>query len=70
MEFVIGIFVGALLFWLLFERKKISGSFIIDISDPMNDNLCTLDLHESLDAIWNKKTITLKVKTLEGPSQK
>jgi hypothetical protein len=64
MEFVIGIFVGALLFWLLVDRKKPSGTFIIDCSDPMRDEFCTLDLHESLDSVWRKKKIVLKVKTL------
>lgn len=63
MEFVIGMFVGALLFYLFVDRKKVSGSFIIDCSDPMRDELCTLDLKEPLDVIWKKKTILLKVKT-------
>lgn len=63
MEFVIGMFVGALLFYLFVDRKKSSGNLIIDCSDPMTESLVTLDLHQSLDTIWSKKTILLKVKT-------
>lgn len=62
MEFLIGIFVGALLFWIFFERKKPSGSFVIDFSDVKKD-VYRLELDEDLNNIWSKKYITLKVKT-------
>lgn len=68
MEFVIGLFVGGLLFWLFFERKKPSGRFVMDFSDPVKD-VCRLELDESLDDIWSKKKIVLKVVTIEDLSQ-
>lgn len=68
MEFVIGLFVGGLLFWLFFDRKKPSGKFIMDFSDPAKD-ICRLELDESLDSIWSKKKIVLKVVTIEDLSQ-
>lgn len=63
MEFLIGIFVGGLLYWLFFEHKKPSGTFIIDFSDPDKDvfRLDSLDLND----IYKKKRILLKVETHE-----
>lgn len=66
--FVIGIFVGALLLYVFTNRKKPSGSFTIDISDPDKD-VCRLDLEEDLDDIWTKKYITLRVVTRGSNSQ-
>ena len=66
--FVVGVFVGALLFYIFVDHKKPSGTFIIDCSDPLNENLCTLNLHESLDAIWDKKKIVVNVKTYSNDS--
>ena len=62
MEFLIGIFVGALLFYVFGERKKPSGTFIIDLSDPMKD-ICRLELDENLNDVYGKKQIILNVKT-------
>lgn len=65
--FVIGLFVGGLMFWLFFDRKKStkpSGTFIIDFSDPVKD-VCRIELDESLDNIYTKKEIVLRVKTYE-----
>lgn len=65
--FVIGLFVGGLMFWLFFDRKKPiepSGTFVIDFSDPMKD-VCKLELEESLDSVYTKKEIVLKVETYE-----
>lgn len=62
--FIIGILIGALIFWLFADRKKPSGSFIIDFSDPLKD-VCKLELDESLDSVYTKKEIILKVKTYE-----
>lgn len=63
MEFLIGIFVGGLLYWLFIDRKKSSGVFTIDLSDPMNDEICGLTMHEGLNEIASKKRILLDVKT-------
>ena len=69
MEFVIGIFVGGLLFWLFIDRKKPSGTFVIDFSDPLKD-VCRLELDESINDIYHKKNILLKVKTYDEIPQK
>ena len=68
-SFVIGIFIGALLFYIFVERKKPSGSFTIDFSDPAKD-ICRLDLEDDLNDIWEKKYIVLKVVTRDANSQK
>ena len=62
MDFLIGIFVGGLLFWLLFDRKKPSGKFIIDFRDGA-ESICTLRLAEGINAIYEKKSILLTVET-------
>lgn len=67
MELLIGIFVGVTM-TLIFSnvrRRKPSGSFVIDMTDPMKD-LCKLELGESLDAICMRKQITFNVKVLGG----
>ena len=68
-SFVIGIFVGALLFYIFVERKKPSGTFTIDFSDPVKD-VCRLDLSDDLNEIWTKKYMILKVVTRDADSQK
>ena len=71
MEFVIGIIVGFLIGATSFKlytdekNKKVSGSFIMDFTDPMKD-ICRLELEESLDSIYSKKRISLKVITHEN----
>lgn len=69
MEFLVGIFVGALLYWVFAERKKAVGSFVIDFSDPMKD-ICRLELDEDINVIYTMKHITLNVKTIRDISQK
>lgn len=64
MEFLIGIFVGGLLYWLFINRKKSSGVFTIDLSDPMNDDVCKVTLYENLNEISMKKRIIIEVKTV------
>lgn len=67
MEFVIGIFVGGLLYWLFANHKKPSGTFVIDFSDPLKD-ICRLELEEDINRIWEKKRIILNVKTFGDTS--
>ena len=62
MEFLIGIFVGGLLFWLFVDRKKPSGKLIIDFRDIAETPL-TLKLDEHIDDIYRKKSILLVVET-------
>lgn len=68
MEFLIGLFVGLLfcyLFdWITDKNKRPSGTFIIDFRDPEKD-VCKLELEESLDDIYEKREITLRVKTFD-----
>lgn len=69
MEFLIGIFVGALLFWVLVERKTASGSFIVNMDDPMEETF-RIEMHETLGEICNKKQIFLNVKIQDSNSLK
>lgn len=74
MEFVIGVIVGFLIGATSFKlytdkkNKKVSGSFIMDFTDPMKD-ICRLELEESLDRIYSKKRISLNVITHENSQQ-
>lgn len=74
MEFVIGVIVGVLIGATSFKlytdkkNKKVSGSFIMDFTDPMKD-ICRLELEESLDSIYSKKRISLNVITHENSQQ-
>ena len=67
MEFLIGLFAGiigvGLCEFIIHKRKRPAGTFIIDFSDPMKD-ICRLELDESIDEIYTKKQITLKIKTI------
>lgn len=62
MDFVIGIFVGGLLFWLFVDRKKPSGKIIIDFRDTA-ERMLTFRLSEHIDDIYRKKSILLTVET-------
>jgi hypothetical protein len=68
MDFLIGIFVGGLLFWLFMDRKKPSGKIIIDFRDIAETPL-TLKLDEHIDDIYGKKSILLEVVTYDYESQ-
>lgn len=68
MEFLIGIFVGAFLYWVFCERKKSSGTFVIDFTDPTKD-VCRLELDEDINIIYMKKCIMLNIKTLNTSQQ-
>ena len=67
--FVLGILIGLLLYYVFGARKKISGTFVIDTTDAMKD-ICSLDLHESLNSIYSKKQIIFDVRVIEDNSQK
>lgn len=68
MEFLIGIFVGGLLFWLFVDHKRPSGKIIIDFRDIDGPPL-TLKLDEHIDDIYKKKSILLEVETYDYESQ-
>lgn len=61
MDFVIGILVGAFLYWVFAERKSASGSFIINMTDPMDETF-KLEMYDSIGEIYSKKKIFLNVK--------
>ncbi len=68
MEFLIGIFVGGLLYWLFIGHKKPSGKIVIDFRDVDKPPL-ELRLTEHIDDIYQKKSIVLTVETHDYKSQ-
>lgn len=66
--FVLGILIGLLLYYVFDTRKKTSGTFVIDTTDAMKD-ICRFEMDESLNSIYSKKQITLKVRVIEDNSQ-
>lgn len=50
-------------------QRKPSGTFVIDVSDPMKD-ICKFEMDESLESIYSKKQIILNVKTYDENSSK
>jgi gas vesicle protein len=67
MNFICGVFaglvIGAIITVLLYPSKKTvkpSGSFVIDFSDPLKD-ICRLELDESLETIYEKDQMILRV---------
>lgn len=69
MEFVVGIWVGLLLFYVFGVRKKPSGTFVIDLRDPEKD-VCRLEMDDSLNDIYSKKQIILNIRVYEDDSLK
>lgn len=69
MEFIVGIWVGLLLFYIFGVRKKPSGTFVIDLRDPEKD-VCRLEMDDSLNDIYSKKQIILNVRVYEDDSLK
>lgn len=67
---IIGMIIGGAITYFTVKREmKPSGTFVIDVSDPMKD-ICTFELEESLDFIYSKKQILLNVKTYAELSSK
>ena len=69
MEFIVGVWVGLLLFYVFGVRKKPSGTFVIDLRDPEKD-VCRLEMDDSLNDIYSKKQIILNVRVYEDDSLK
>jgi hypothetical protein len=67
---VLFIFLGGVLvgYSYCMSHTKPSGTFVIDVSDPMKD-ICRLELAESLDSMFYKKTIVLNIETHGDISQ-
>lgn len=66
---ILGLVIGVLIGHILNKGPKPSGTFVIDVSDPMKD-ICRFEMDESLDTIYTKKQIMLKVKTYSENSPK
>jgi hypothetical protein len=66
--FVLGILVGVFITYVMHLRKRPSGTFIMDLSDPTKD-VCRLELDENLNSIYTKKKIVLRVRVYEDNSQ-
>lgn len=65
--FIIGIFVGALLYYVFAERKRSSGTVIIDLTESAESPIA-LKFSESINSIYSKKHITLDVEVHEDNS--
>jgi hypothetical protein len=67
----LGIFMGVTIHYIItvVNHDNPSGSFVIDLSDPMKD-VCTLELDENLNDVYTKKQIILNVKKIEEISPK
>ena len=67
MEFLFGLFAGLIAVgiceYIAYKIKKPSGTFVIDFRDPEKD-VCRLELDESIDEIYTKKQIILKIKAI------
>lgn len=60
---IIGMIIGGgITYFTIVSEYKPSGTFVIDVSDPMKD-ICRFEMDESLDSIYVKKRITLNVRT-------
>lgn len=62
--FLGGLFIGVGLTILFNKKRKPSGIFVMDFSDPLKD-VCRLELAEDLNSIYQKKQIMLTVKTCD-----
>lgn len=68
-EFIIGILVGVFLYWVFGKRKRVSGSFTVNMSDPMDETF-QINFYESLGELCAKKHLYLEVKVLTDDSLK
>ena len=60
---IIGMIIGGgITYFTVISEFKPSGTFVIDVSDPMKD-VCRFEMTESLESIYSKKQIILNVKT-------
>lgn len=60
-EFVVGIVVGLILYYAFGERKKVSGTLLIDFSDPNTNSPINLRFHEHIEDIAVKKHVIFNV---------
>ena len=65
--FSVGLLVGLLIcyIWRRTHKPKVSGTFVMDFSDPMKDS-CRLVLDENLNDIYKRKYMVLEIETHES----
>ena len=61
MDFIVGVLIGALLYWLFMDRKKVSGTLVFTMDNPESDEFVNVEFYEDLNDIYSKKNILLKV---------
>lgn len=66
---IIGMIIGGGILYFSKPKPKPSGTFVIDLSDPLKD-VCRFELEESLESIYSKTQIILNVKTYSDISSK
>lgn len=65
--FILGVLVGGVLYYVFCERKKPSGTVIIDFTEAAESPI-TLKLSESVNSIYVKKHIMLDVEFRDDDS--
>lgn len=61
MDFIVGMFIGALMYWLFVDRRKVSGALVFTMDNPESDEFVNVEFYEDLNDIYGKKDILLKV---------
>ena len=64
---IIGAIIGMILHYTFEKRKKPSGTFVINLTDPTKD-VCRIELNDSLNDIYSKQQMILNVKVYEDHS--
>lgn len=63
--FIVGVLVGMTVIYITKPYDHPSGTFVIDLSDPLKD-VCRIEFDESIDDIYMKKSIVLNVRTYDS----
>ena len=66
---LIGMVIGVAIHRITVSRKRSSGTFVMDFTDPMKD-VFRIELDDDVNVLYSKKRITLRVKVHEVHSQK
>ena len=64
---IVGVVIATFLRYIFDVRKKPSGTFVIDLTDPAKD-VCRIELDDSLNDIYYKRQMILNVKVYEDHS--
>lgn len=66
--FLGGVAIGVLLHMYAVHNRRVSGTFVMDFTDPEKD-VCRLEMNDNLEQIYSMKQIVLNVKVYEDDSQ-